>query len=468
MEWVQESIPQYVWGVYKKSLFFARTFCSGVLMSLARLKSLEEEMKKCFRCSLCKMIPLPVVASPAYSDGCPAVRLLHFHGYSGSGKQIMALSLLDGRITADAELAEIVFACTTCGLCDVSCKFIMEAERQQVNMALREHIVEQGYAPPVLKAGTDNLKKYNSHLERPDIRAGEWIRDPGLKVLPEDRAKVLLYVDFLSSGSAAAAATAEKTVSILRQAGVDFGILGDQEPASGLFAYWTGQRELFTRLAGITLDKLHKAGVETVVVTSGATLGMLRSKYPEYAGQPGMEVLHITEYLDRLLEEGRLRLPRPVNKTVTYHDPCYLGRQSEPPVVWQGEKKVTRGCMTYTSPPRPVNTGAGGVYAAPRNILRAIPGLTLAEMWRIREYSFCCGGGGGVPDAYPELAESAAAHRLEEAADTGADLLVTACDHCVENFNNCRGNGKGYMIPVINIVDLVYQALGPDISGAKP
>lgn len=437
-------------------------------MSLSRLSSLADEMRKCFRCSLCKMIPLPVVTSPAYSDGCPAARMYHFHGYSGSGKQIMALSLLDGRITVDGDLADIVFACTTCGLCDVSCKFIMEAERHQVNMALREHIVEQGLAPPVLKEKADRLQKYHHPLAQPDIRGGDWARDRGLKVLPQDKAEVLLYADYRSSGSAAARATAEKTVSILRRAGVDFGVLGDQEPVSGLFAYWTGHRELFTRLAGITLDKLNNSGAGTVVVTSGATLGMLRSKYPEYAGQPGVEILHITEYLDRLLKEGRLKLRRPVNKTVTYHDPCYLGRQSEPPVVWQGENRVAYGCMTYTSPPRPVNMGTKGVYDAPRNILNAIPGLSLKEMWRIREYSFCCGGGGGVPDAYPELAASAASHRLSEAAETGADLLVTACDHCLENFHNHRTTATEKQLPVVNIVDLVDQALGPDMSGAQP
>jgi len=115
--------------------------------------------------------------------------------------------------------------------------------------------------------------------------------------------------------------------------------------------------------------------------------------------------------------------------------------------------------MTYTSPPRPVNTGSSGVYEAPRNILRAIPGLSLAEMWRIREYSFCCGGGGGVFDTYPELAASAACHRLAEAGDTGAEMLVTACDHCVDNFNRFRENKTGNRMAVVNIVDLIDQAL---------
>ncbi len=433
-------------------------------MSLSRLKNLEDEMKKCFRCSLCKMVPLPVVANPAYSDGCPSAREFHFHGYSGSGKQIMALSLLDGRITVDEDLAEIVFACTTCGLCDVACKFIMAAERHQVNMALREHVAEQGFTPAVLQRKIHRLKNPDGHPDQAGACGHKWAKNLGLKLLPKDRADVLLYLDYRSSGTAAAMATAGKTVSIFKQAGVDFGVLGDDEPCSGLPAYWTGHRELFSLLAAETLEKLINTGAETVVVTSGATLGLLRSKYPEYGHQAGgLKILHITEYIEQLLRKNRLELPRPVNRKITYHDPCYLGRQSEPPVTWHGENKVTHGCMSYTDPPRPINTGSGGVFDAPRNILRAIKGLSFVEMWRIREYAFCCGGGGGVPDAYPELAASAASHRLSEAADTGADLLVTACDHCVENFNRCRKKENTRPIPVVNIVDLVDQAM----SGEK-
>ncbi len=101
---------------------------NGGDVSLAKLKHLEADMKKCFRCSLCKMVPLPTVLDSRYSNGCPVNREFHFHGYSGSGKSITALSLIEGRIEVDPSLAEIAFACTACGLCDVSCKFIMEAE----------------------------------------------------------------------------------------------------------------------------------------------------------------------------------------------------------------------------------------------------------------------------------------------------------------------------------------------------
>ena len=113
-------------------------------MSLEKLESLRREMKKCVRCSLCKLVPLPTIQQTGFTSACPPVDEYHFHAYSGGGMQVMALALLDGRITVDRDLEQVVTACTTCGLCDVSCKFIMAAERQEVILALREHVVESG------------------------------------------------------------------------------------------------------------------------------------------------------------------------------------------------------------------------------------------------------------------------------------------------------------------------------------
>ncbi|MBW2225037.1 MAG: (Fe-S)-binding protein [Deltaproteobacteria bacterium] len=116
-----------------------------------------------------------------------------------------------------------------------------------------------------------------------------------------------------------------------------------------------------------------------------------------------------------------------MKRRVTYHDPCYLGRQSEPPQAWEGEEKLSHGVLTYFDPPKPMNNGVNGVYDPPRRILDQVQGLELVEMHRIREYSFCCGGGGGVPEAHPDVARAAAASRVEEARDVGAETIVSAC-----------------------------------------
>jgi Fe-S oxidoreductase len=185
---------------------------------------------------------------------------------------------------------------------------------------------------------------------------------------------------------------------------------------------------------------------------------MLRSKYPRYVRAPQAKVLHASEFLLSLIQKNKLRLTQSVKQIVTYHDPCYLGRQSEPPTEWHGEELQTHGVMHYFTPPKPINYGTRGVFDAPRQILRAIPGLHFVEMHRIREYAYCCGGGGGVPDAHPNVAHSAAIQRLDEARDVGADLLVTACQHCRHNLTRWQDGTSS--TPVVDLVDLVYAAAG--------
>ena len=428
-------------------------------MSLPKLMQLEADMKKCFRCSLCKMVPLPTVLDSRYSNGCPANRELHFHGYSGSGKSITSLSLIEGRVEVDAALAEIAFACTACGLCDVSCKFIMEAERHRINMALREHVVEEGFGPSAHRQTIENL---DLHGHPGGARRGSpssWAQGLNAKVAPADSAPVLLFAGCGVSGESDAASVVRKLSLLMSRAGVDFAILGDSEECCGLPAYWTGHRDVFTKIATDRAQRFDDLGVETIVTASGSCLGAMRSKYPEYARGPRAQVIHATEFLARLIDEGKLPLPRPVGRKVTYHDPCYLGRQSEPPLAWEGQYRKTHGCMTYADPPREINRGTRGVFDPPRSILRAIRDLDFVEMDRIREYSFCCGGGGGVPQAYPDLARSTALHRLDEAAGVDAECLVTACHHCRANLTEAQESAK-QTLPVVDVIDLVYEASG--------
>lgn len=411
-------------------------------MSLERLETLRRDMKKCVRCSLCKLVPMPTIRQTQFISACPPVDEYHFHAYSGGGMQVMALALLDGRITADRDLAKIVSACTTCGLCDVSCKFIMAAERLDVIIALKEHIAESGFGAipkvedkPALPHWADGLK---------------------LKILPESRSDVLLFVGAGVGQDPKHASTARKLADLLQHARVDFGILED-ELESGIDAYWTGQRQIFAERAQRTLDRLDLAEAKIIVTLCGEDLGMLRSKYPLYSRAPEAKVVHVSEFLLPLIQKGRLRLTRPIRQCVTYHDPCYLGRQSEPPQGWQGEERQTHGVMRYFVPPKPINYGTNGVYDAPRQVLRSIPGLRLVEMHRIREYAYCCGGGGGVPEAHPSVARSAAIQRVNEARAVGAETLVTACQHCRHNLTRWQ---DGTFTPVAELVDLVYAAAG--------
>ena len=411
-------------------------------MSIERLESLRNDMKKCVRCSLCKLVPLPTIQQTRFTSACPPVDEYHFHAYSGGGINVMALALLDGRIRVDHDLAQIVSACTTCGMCDVACKFIMAAERQDVIIAMKEHIAESG----ISAAPAAQIQPILPH----------WAEGLKLKLLPESQADVLLFAGAGANQDAGHAATARKLAELLQRADVDFGIL-EQEPESGIGAYWTGQRQVFAEQAHRVVDQLDHSGAKTILTLCGEDLGMLRAKYPRYSRAPRAKVLHAGEFLLGLAQKGKLRLTRAIQQRVTYHDPCYLGRQSEPPQEWHGEERQTHGVMRYFTPPKPINYGVNGVFDAPRQVLRLIPGLKLVEMYRVREYAYCCGGGGGVPDAHPKVARSAALQRLEEARTTGAETLVTACQHCRRNLTRWQ---NGTSTPVVDLVDLVYTAVG--------
>jgi heterodisulfide reductase subunit D len=426
-------------------------------MSLERLESLRHEMKKCVRCSLCKLVPMPTIRDPRFTSACPPVNEYHFHAYSGGGMQVMALSLLDGRIEVDQDLAQIVAACTTCGLCDVACKFIMAAERQEVLMAFKEHLVECGQALPGQQVRNDNLVRYGYSAGKPVLAPGQWAEGLGLKKLPSDRADVLLYAGVGTCQDTLHASSARKLAQLLQKAGVNFGILAENEPDSGIEAYWTGHRQSFEKQARQVVDLLDQTGVKTIVTLCGEDLGMLRGKYPTYCRAPRARVLHASEFLLSLIQKGKLCFSRPIHQTVTYHDPCYLGRQSEPPRAWQGEERLTHGVMTYFVPPKPINYGVNGVFDAPRQLLCLIPGLQLVEMQRIREYAFCCGGGGGVPDTHPNVARIAALERIEEAGTTGAESMITACQHCRQNLTRWQEESS---MPVLDLVDIVYEAAG--------
>jgi Fe-S oxidoreductase len=169
-------------------------------------------------------------------------------------------------------------------------------------------------------------------------------------------------------------------------------------------------------------------------------------------------VLHITEYLDRLIKEGKLRPAKEVPLRVTYQDPCHLGRLSEPFEPWEGEEKKILGQVVTTDPPKTYRRGTNGVYEPPRNVLESIPGIELVEMERIKEYAWCCGAGGGVKEAYPDFALWTAQERIEEAAATGAEALVTACPWCERNFGDAVEQSREKM-KILDVSTLLLESL---------
>jgi Fe-S oxidoreductase len=170
------------------------------------------------------------------------------------------------------------------------------------------------------------------------------------------------------------------------------------------------------------------------------------------------EVYHITQYVNKLIGEGKLKLTKKVPMKVTYHDPCHLGRLGEKYTPWKGVEKKIRNQLIVHEPRKVFKRGRYGIYEPPREVLKAIPGLELVEMERIKEYSWCCGAGGGVKEAYPDFALWTANERIEEALATGAEAMVTACPWCTRNLRDALEE-TGRKIKVKDMIELVREAL---------
>ena len=236
------------------------------------------------------------------------------------------------------------------------------------------------------------------------------------------------------------------------QAGVDLGIAGAEESCCGGRAYELGYRGEAENYADDLLSRVKASGARTLVTPCADGYAHLKFLYPRMGKELGCEVLHVTQYLQRLAQQGKLRLRESVPLLVTYHDPCHLGRMGEPFLADWREDKLQRPMSLKRS-------GRKGIFDEPRDLLTSIPGVELTEMERIREYSWCCGAGGGVLEAWPDFALWTANERLEEAKATGAEALVTACPWCVRVFRDAAAE-SGLELPVYDLADLVMLSAG--------
>jgi Fe-S oxidoreductase len=245
---------------------------------------------------------------------------------------------------------------------------------------------------------------------------------------------------------------ARDTVKILEAGGLDFRVLHAEEYCCGAPLWRTGQREAAVKLAEHNLEVFRKQKIKTVITSCAECYGTFKGFYPRIT-ELDFEVLHITEVIQKMLNEGKLEFSNTLNMKATYHDPCLLGRLSELYVPWNGVIKA----YGYHEPLKQWRRGTYGVYEAPREILKAIPGIELVEMTRNEENAFCCGGGGGVPAAFPDFALWTARERLDEARSTGADALVSCCPFCESNFRNAMSTDNNLIY--YDLTELVAKAL---------
>ena len=419
------------------------------------LEKYRWDLVNCERCSMCKWQHPWSVKSRERAMVCPSLRKYHFDSYSAQGRFDLARGLLEGEFELTDKALEVIYACTLCGACDVTCKFTRDMEPLEILHELRKLCVEKGKGPlPAHMPAVDSIRKNRNPWLQPAARRGHWARKMQVKDLNKEKAEVLYFAGCTYSYNANLQQVARSTLRILQQAGIDVGILGSNESCCASPIVKVGMQDLFHEHAAKNIEMFNDLGIKTIVTSCAGCYGVLQSQYPA-VGKMNFEIRHSMEYFDELVQDGRMKFTKEVPLKVTWHDPCHSGRGGEPQDLWEG----TRVKWGLSDPPRKRNYGAGGVFDAPRNVLKAIPGVELVEMERIREFSWCCGAGGGVKSAYPEFALETARERVREALETGAEALVTSCPWCETNLQDGI-HAEDAALEMLSLVELIERATG--------
>jgi heterodisulfide reductase subunit D len=319
--------------------------------------------------------------------------------------------------------------CTTCKACTVRCP--RGIDLTQTMIMLKEYAVREGLEIPEGIGMLRETVSTNYNISG-DENQNRLIWAENLEHRPEgldgrSGAEVLYFVGCVSAFYPQAYSIPQSLVQILEKAQVSFTTMGGDEWCCGYPLYGAGMKDLMSDLVSHNVEKVRELGSSKLVATCPSCYYAWTHIYPEFVALPDeLEVLHATEYLARLLEEGSIALG-PVERLVTYHDPCDLGRKS-------------------------------GVYEAPRALLRGIPGLEFLEMASHAENAMCCGGGGDVEISDRQVTGEVGVVRMQQAQDTGAEAVVSACQQCKRTLLTGARQAKIRM-RAMDISELVLESI---------
>jgi len=270
------------------------------------LEQYKGDVEMCCRCSACKFVPLQQVTGLAFANVCPSISKYNFHSYSAGGRMNIAAAMLKSGVPYTDKLRDIVYNCQMCGACGVSCNYAMDMEVMEPIGEFRIKCVEDGQTNPALETTIASLRQHGTMVPSAG-RRGAWAAGLGLKDATKERVEVLYHVGCLTSFDQNRQKLAQATAAILKKAGVDFGFAGDAETCCGGRAYQMGYKDDFLAQARKNMALIQAAGVKTVVTSCADGYHAFKVLYDKFNLKGGLEVLHISEYIDRLMkaEESR-------------------------------------------------------------------------------------------------------------------------------------------------------------------
>ncbi len=397
---------------------------------LEKLEDFREDLMTCGHCMGCNVFNWWTLDK--WVDCCPSGKKYGFISYFAVGRIELGRAILEEEIEPqDIEaLKKIAYACPTCGACTLQCKEYKEMDNVSIIEALRAKMVELGYGPlPEHLKFSENIDKENNPYGDSHASRLDWLpKDAKL----DDSSEVGYFVGCTSSYREQELAKA--TVKLLNKAKIPFQLVGKDEYCCGSPLLRTGLRKKAADLAKYNVAAIEKKGIKKIIFSCAGCYRTFKEDYPKMIGELPFELDHLVTFLDEQLKEGKLKLTKKLDKVVTYHDPCHMGRH-----IIRKKRKV-------------------GIFDEPRRLLEAIPGITLREMVRTRENAWCCGAGGGVKASFKDLAMETAVDRIEEAVTTGSDILVSACPFCRRNLMDAIKE-KNASIEFKDVVELLEAAI---------
>lgn len=341
------------------------------------------------------------------------------------------MRLLSGlpRAVPDSGLADSAFCCLHCERCTVSCPAHLPLG--QSLLSEKRDLAKAGKLPEALgRLSTTISRTGNISGDDNEMRL-VWSggQEASVGQHTSEAPEIVYYVGCLSSFYPSTYAVPQSFTRVLETAGARYHLMGDREWCCGYPFLLNGLTEEVRNAAKRNIQAVRDSGATKIVTTCPSCYYTWREIYPSVSeDMVEFEVVHATEYLVELMAQNRLPLRGRISATVTYHDPCDLGRKS-------------------------------GVFEAPRRLLTALsPEVTLVEMKNHHEHALCCGGGGNVQSFQPDLTEAVSSRRVKQAAETGADILATACPQC-ERVLRQAARKRGIPLQVVDVVQLVADSL---------
>ncbi|WP_026672764.1 (Fe-S)-binding protein [Alkalihalobacterium bogoriense] len=352
---------------------------------------------------------------------------------SGGNQEVAAG--YDVSLIGDVITEEEIWACTTCRNCEDQCPVMNEHVDKIIDMR-RYLVLTEGKMDADAQRAITNIERQGNpwginRKERENWRDGrEDIVVPTVKELEKkgEEFEYLFFVGSMGSYDKRSQKIAQSFAKVLNEAGVKFAIIGSKEKNSGDTPRRIGNEFLFQELATANIELFQKHNVKKIVTIDPHAYNTFKNEYPEF-GLEGVEVYHHTELLFKLIQEGKITPKYEVNETIVYHDSCYLGRYND-------------------------------VYDAPREILKAIPGVTLVEMERNREKGMCCGAGGGLMWMEEDAGERVNVARTEQALEVNPSVIGSGCPYCLTMLSDgTKAKEVEENVQTLDLVEILEKSL---------